>query len=140
LEKQLEQFSPRLTADDLAELAGKLQEKKKELGDYSRNLLPVAVLTEINRLTPEGVELLSVRLENTKPGSGTDDQGPPVLIVDGFIRSDQSMEETRLTGYLLQLRRSPILMNPSIADSSPDTLDTGEDVYRFTLNMEIQQV
>ncbi|MGM0788160.1 MAG: pilus assembly protein PilM [Thermodesulfobacteriota bacterium] len=140
LEKQLEQFSPRLTADDLAELAGKLQEKKKELGDYSRNLLPVAVLTEINRLTPEGVELLSVRLENTKPGSGTNDQGPPVLIVDGFIRSDQSMEETRLTGYLLQLRRSPILMNPSIADSSPDTLDTGEDVYRFTLNMEIQQV
>ncbi|MFW6334590.1 MAG: hypothetical protein ACOC0W_04895 [Desulfosalsimonas sp.] len=140
LEKQLEEFSPRLTADDLGEMAGKLQEKKKELRDYSRNLLPVAVFTEINRLTPEGVELLSVRLENTKPGSGRDGQAPPVLILEGFIRSDPSMQETRLTGYLLQLRRSPILRNPSIADSSPDTLDTGENVYRFTLNLEIQQV
>ncbi|MCF8109864.1 MAG: pilus assembly protein PilM [Desulfobacteraceae bacterium] len=140
LEKRLEQFTPQLTQEDLAEMAGKFREKNHELSRYSRNLYPVAALKEISRITPESIKLLAVRLENANRASGRSREKASVLTLEGFVRSEPSLYETRLTGYLLQLRRSPVFKNPSVVKSGEDTLDSGENVYRFTLNIKLLQV
>ncbi len=132
LEEQLAGFNPRLTTDDLARLAGELREKKDELRRYSRKLYPVAVFRELSRITPGGIELLALRLESEQTAaSARNRRKEPLLMIEGFIRSGPS---------LLQLRRSSIFKNTSVAGTRVDTLDTGETVYRFTLNMELTQI
>jgi len=138
IEQKLEAFSPRLSAADLIELTEEIQGKKDELRQYSRKLYPVAVFREISRMTPEGIKLLSVRLGGFSPqGSGGGDSGGPDLIIDGFVPNDPAMNETRLTGYLLTLRRSAVFNDPVVTKSGSETLASGENVYRFTLNMKI---
>ncbi|MFP4571569.1 MAG: hypothetical protein ACLFNW_01225 [Desulfobacterales bacterium] len=137
LENRLEQFSPQLTPEDLAGLAGKFKEKNDELRKYSRRLYPVAAVKEITRVTPESIKLVAMRLENSPGRPGGRGEKTPVCTLEGFIKSEPSMYETRLTGYLLQLRRSAIFNDPSVVKSQADTLASGEKVYRFTLNIKL---
>jgi len=87
-------------------------------------------------------EYRHVRMVPGPPDSGMDGKSKAggSLTVEGFVRSAPSLFETHLTGYLLKLRRSVIFKRSTIAKSKPDTLSTGEDVYRFTLTIELRQV
>lgn len=139
--QELDQYSPKLQTEDLARLAGDLEKKKKQLKRYSRRLQPVAVLKALNQLTPEPVKLLHVRMVSGSDGTGTDGKSKAggSLTVEGFVQSAPSLFETHLTGYLLKLRRSVIFKRSTIAKSTPDTLSTGEEVYRFTLTIDLRQ-
>ena len=140
--QELDQYSPKLQSGDLARLAGDLEQKKNRLKRFSRKLQPVAVLKALNQVTPEPIELLHVRMEPGPDGSGTKKSSDKAgtLTVEGFVRSAPSLFETHLSGYLLKLRRSVIFKRSSIAKSTPETLNTGEDVYRFTLHIDLRQV
>ncbi|MFP4668185.1 MAG: hypothetical protein ACLFMN_05245 [Desulfobacterales bacterium] len=140
LEKRLEKYTPELTSEDLTEMAGRLQEKNRELGRYSLKLRPVAALKEISRVTPENIRLLAARLDNANLSSGRNPEKKSVLTIEGFIRSESSLYETRLTGYLMKLRGSPVFNEPSVVESGEDTLDSGENVYKFTVNMELSKI
>lgn len=141
IEQKLDAFSPRLSAADLIELAEEVRGKKDELRQYSRKLYPVAVFREISRMTPEDIKLLSVRLEDFSPQrSGGGDPGAPDLIIEGFVPNDAAMNETRLTGYLITLRRSAVFNDPVVTKSRSETLASGENVYKFTLNMKISDL
>ncbi|MCF8093729.1 MAG: hypothetical protein K9J79_00045 [Desulfobacteraceae bacterium] len=139
VQQQMEQYSPRIQTEDIARLAGRLEEKKNELRAYSRKLQPVAVLTELNQVTPENIELLNVRMEPGNNGNTKGNNKAGALMVEGFVRSDPSLFETHLTGYLLRLRRSPLFVDSNIRKSAPETLNTGDDVYRFTINIDLKQ-
>ena len=140
--QELDQYTPKLQSEDLARLAGDLEQKKKQLKRFSRRLQPVAVLKALNQVTPEPIKLLHVRMVPGSHGTGTDGKSKAggSLTVEGFVRSAPSLFETHLTGYLLKLRRSIIFKRSTIAKSTPDTLSTGEDVYRFTLTIDLRQV
>ncbi|MCF8111874.1 MAG: hypothetical protein K9J85_10345 [Desulfobacteraceae bacterium] len=140
LEQQLEQYLPRLRAEDLATLAGELKGNRNRLRRYSRKLYPAAVLKEINQLTPGSVSLLTVRIGKETGGKDSGRKNTPALMVEGFINSDPSLYETNLTGYLLQLRRSPLFSDTTIVKSTPETLSNGDNVYSFTLNIDLEQV
>ena len=142
IRQELDQYSPRIQTEDLARLAADLEKKKQQLQRYSQRLQPAAVLKALNQLTPEPVKLLHVRMLPGPDAGGTDGKSKAggSLTVEGFVRSAPSLFETHLTGYLLKLRRSIIFERSSIVKSSPDTLSTGEDVYRFTLTIDLRQV
>ncbi len=140
VQQQLEQYSPVIQSEDLARMAAELEEKKDELRTYSRKLRPVAVLKELNQLTPQHIELLNIRMDPATGGNTNGKDKAGTLMVEGFIRSDPSLFETHLTGYLLRLRRSPLFRDSSIRKSSRDTLNTGDNVFRFTLNLDLAKV
>ncbi|MFW5937001.1 MAG: PilN domain-containing protein, partial [Desulfosalsimonas sp.] len=138
--QQLEQYSPVIQSEDLARLAAELEGKKDELRTYSRKLRPVAVFKELNQLTPQHIELLNIQMDTEAGGNKNGKDKAGTLMVEGFIRSDPSLFETHLTGYLLRLRRSPLFRDSSIRKSSQDTLNTGDNVFRFTINLDLAQV
>ncbi|MBS3757000.1 MAG: hypothetical protein KGY56_14995, partial [Desulfobacterales bacterium] len=140
VQQQLEQYSPVIQSEDLARLAAELEEKKDELRTYSRKLRPVSVFKELNQLTPQHIELLNIRMDPEAGGNKNGKDKSGTLMVEGFIRSAPSLFETHLTGYLLRLRRSPLFRDSSIRKSSRDTLNTGDNVFRFTLNLDLAKV
>ncbi len=133
LEERLEEYSPRTTKEMILDLAGEIRRDRETLREYARRLRPVAVLKEISRTTPDGLSLRSLTLDNVDSGDGT-------LVLEGFIRGDNARFDSRLTAYLLGLRRSPLFRDCSVRDSGLESLSSGEQVLRFTLDVEMEEV
>ena len=145
LESRLNAFSPRLSVDLIMEMAGKQREAQLETARYSRRLHPVAVMGEINRLTPENIQLVTmdIQLGDIRPERAGDDRrrtGGRALVLEGIIMEDPAGYEARLASYIRQLGASPLIGTVSIRRAQTDAGIMEEAVYRFTLNIELTEV
>lgn len=145
LESRLNDFSPRLSVELIMEMAGKQREAQLETARYSRRLHPVAVMSEINRLTPENIHLVSmdIQLGDIRPERADNDRRRTTgraLVLDGVVMEDPAGHEARLASYIRQLRVSPLIGTVSIRRAQVDDGIVEGEVYRFTLNIELAEV
>ena len=138
LQDRLSDFSPRLTQEMLQQLLAEHQEFKQKIADRARRLQVAALIGEIGRITPDDFRLLEMILELGSPSN--QDDTTKNIIVEGFIRGESNTFETRMTRYLINLRRSPMFRDANIQRSNRGTLEQEGEVYRFVLNIEPEQV
>ncbi len=137
LEQKVEAYSPELSMTMLSKLAGELKQEYNKLQDYSHSLLPVAVITELNQITPEDIRLFSLELNMASQGPNSGQEQENMLVLHGFIQGSPALFETQLTNFLLRLRRSPLFSNARIQNNYLDNLDSMQEVYKFILNITV---
>lgn len=142
MEARLNEFAPQLTADMIEEMAGGRRRAFSSLEDSSRKLQAVSVLSEINRITPGSIRMLSVTMDLGEPPAGGEQNAGGTLVVEGFVRNDPSGFETRLTDYIRQLRRSVLVRDVAIRRAETDASIAAQEglVYRFVLHIELEAV
>lgn len=138
LEAQLRQYPVRVTREEVMERAGEVGRHRALAREYGRKLLAPAVLKELGRMTPEGVFLSGMRLDMGAPRNRPASNSGGTVILEGLIRGDPAGLESQLAGYLLILRHSPLFGDSAIISSRPESLDSGEEVLRFTLDIKIK--
>ncbi len=137
-EKRLENYSPVLERQDLLDMADQVQKRQNRLRDLSRSLRPAAVIKEINRITPQHIRLLNLRLDPGSAGEAEAGKGPG-LILEGFINAGPSRARTDLTAYMLDLNRSVLFEAAKIRSSAEKELHPGRRVFGFTIALGIKE-
>lgn len=141
LEKRLAQYTPRLQMADLDRLVEQIGAAGKELARFSNRLRPVAVLKEINRLTPPTVGLLSLKMETAPPGAESGRNRENAIRIEGFITGQTMNAEAHLASYLLRLRRSPLFETADIRGAAREKLHPASDTeaYKFTIRIVLKE-
>lgn len=140
LEQRLSEYSPRLDMDMITQMAQKHREMQKELVDYSRKLHAVGVINEIQGLTPEHIRMRNITVDMSRPEAGARADREPSLILEGFILEDAFGFEAEMAGYIRQLRRSPLVREVTVRRGTRDFIVADEAVYRFIINIDLEQV
>ena len=141
LHKELLQYSPEVDQNLIMLMADKVKRKHKDLKEYSKKYLAMAVISDLAMRTPSNIRLRSITADF---GSITEDKTtkektkgtPKALVVDGIILGDRGMLESSLAGYIIKLESSPIFSKLSIIKSNLEHNEEREALH-FILNIQM---
>ncbi|MFZ5428316.1 MAG: hypothetical protein ACOZEN_15230 [Thermodesulfobacteriota bacterium] len=158
LEERLREFQPQVDMPLLLSTGSKVRGTVDNLRRFAARNLASALLRDITELTPENVKLYSVSIdlgnpeeqpamvpeEQPKPGQRGQAkkkarEGMDTLTLEGFVKGDSQILESLLSAYLVRLRTSPLLGEPSVSKRSPEVAPSGEDMLRFTLTCQVRR-
>lgn len=158
LETQLREFQPQVTMPLLLSTGSKVRGVVDNLRRFGARNLAGAVLHDVTALTPENVKLFNISMDLGTPeeqpvfkGAAEAPKGPApavnkqgrvgldTLTLEGYVKGDSQILESLLSAYLVQLRTSPLLGEPSVSKRSLEVTATGEDVLRFTLSCQVRR-
>jgi len=157
LEGRLREFQPRVDMPLLLTTGAKVRQALDNMRQFANRTRPVAVLRDVTGLTPENVKLFSISTMDlgtpeeqpvatqetqSKPGqrpAGKGREAMDTLTLEGYVKGDSQILESLLSAYLVQLRTSPLLGEPSVSKRSVEVTATGEDVLRFTLSCQVRR-
>lgn len=140
LEEQLHASTPNTTLETITQMAGAYKQQQRVLADYSRKLHGLAVIGEIQRITPENIQMLNMTLDANPPKSDARTERRQTLLLEGIIRQNAVGFDAVLAGYIRQLRQSPMIREVAIRRSTIDSFAEGEEVYRFILHIDLDKV
>jgi Tfp pilus assembly PilM family ATPase len=118
----------------IAQYVGHLQAQQRRLGSHSRRYHALAMVQELISLTPVEVRLAAVRCEGSRPGDRAGDTRFN-LVIEGIVAGEARTAELVLANYLVALKRSPLLGQPTIRSKNADLL-AGRAVLRFSAQLE----
>jgi hypothetical protein len=137
----------------------KVRQAVDNMRQFANRTRPSALLRDITGLTPENVKIFSISMDlgtpeeqppavqttqetQGKPGprpAGKGREAMDTLTLEGYVKGDSQILESLLSAYLVQLRTSPLLGEPSVSKRSVEVTATGEDVLRFTLSCQVRR-
>ena len=127
--------SIRLDENVVPLFVSKIEKDRSYIRDYSERYLGLASITELSRLTPSNIRLLTVsaRLDQKVSKGGTLQKG--WLTIDGIVSGSVSILEDSLVEYVLKLQGSPMFSQVKISSSSIEPYEHSE-ILRFTLTVK----
>ncbi|WP_243312412.1 hypothetical protein [Fundidesulfovibrio agrisoli] len=157
LERRLGEYQPLVDMPLLLGTGAKVRASVENMRAFAGRNLGSALLKDVTGLTPENVRLYSISLdlgtaeEQPKPVQ-PGQPAPPrpggvrnlredlnTLTLEGYVKGDSQILESLLSAYLVQLRTSPLLGEPSVSKRSLEVTSTGEDMLRFTLTCQVRR-
>ncbi|MGE4291157.1 MAG: pilus assembly protein PilM [Desulfovibrio sp.] len=120
--------------------------RQSRLREISRRYEGLAVLAELERLTPEKVKLLSVSMELAKPEELEPQASPkkkadtvPVrlMVLDAIILGDKANFDTDLTRYLIGLKSSDLFGDVVVRESAVQEFTPEGEVYHVILHLQL---
>ncbi|MBI4805771.1 MAG: hypothetical protein HY795_11110 [Desulfovibrio sp.] len=156
LEGRLREYQPLVDMPLLLSTGSKVRQAVDNMRRFANRSRPAAVLRDITGLTPENVKLFSISMDlgtpEEQPQTTQETQGKPgprpagkgreamdTLTLEGYVKGDSQILESLLSAYLVQLRTSPLLGEPSVSKRSVEMTAAGEDVLRFTLSCQVRR-
>lgn len=141
LEHQMKQLSPVVNKETLMQLTSTAGQKQQRYAEFSRRYRGMALIAEIAALTPDNVNLTSLRADfSEKPGSEkTKDPAIKtgnIANMDGVIRGRQDMLEMLLATYVMKLKASPMFSDVTVATSRIEPAKK-EALLTFTLTIKV---
>ena len=157
LEKRLQEFQPLVDAPLLVGTGGRVRGVVANLRGFAARNMASALLRDVTGLTPENVKLYSLSMDlgnpdeqplaipeaEPKPGQAPAPKRPAragldTLTLEGYVTGDSQILDSLLSSYLVQLRNSPLLGEPSVSKHSLETTPGG-DLLRFTLSCQVRR-
>lgn len=127
----------------ILELVSKVSAKQKSLRVFKEKYFSLAVLNEISHLTPKIIQIVSITAElrgNTAERSlavgAPKNIGAKKLIIDAIILGDRTDFETKLTSFLLLIKKS-LLFEEAAVQKKFYELYEGKEVMRFNLEITL---
>jgi Tfp pilus assembly PilM family ATPase len=156
LEGRLREYQPLVDMPLLLSTGSKVRQAVDNMRRFVNRTRPAAVLRDVTGLTPENVKLFSIVMDlgtpEEQPVATQETQGKPgarpagkgreamdTLTLEGYVKGDSQILESLLSAYLVQLRTSPLLGEPSVSKRSVEMTAAGEDVLRFTLSCQVRR-
>jgi len=159
LESRLHEYTPLVDMPLLLSTSSRVRASVENMRSFAGRNLGSALLRDVTGLTPENVRLYGISLdlgtpdEQPKPSA----DGPPkqekaktgsrqnvreemdTLTLEGYVKGDSQILESLLSAYLVRLRTSPLLGEPSVSKRTLEVTATGEDMLRFTLTCQVRR-
>lgn len=139
LEKQLSQYSPILSKDQIAALAGEQKTRYQINQQYAAKYKGMAVISELSLLTPDHIRLtgMHINLAPTATGKAKDSKEQAWnILLEGVVTGERNAQDALLAQYVMRLEHSPILQNVSLQKSQPLKYKK-KDILRFTIQAKI---
>ncbi|CAB5148072.1 hypothetical protein D3OALGB2SA_4632 [Olavius algarvensis associated proteobacterium Delta 3] len=133
LNRELDSTNPRVTEAMIRELLGQVKSKQAKLKQVGMRYQGMAVISEITRLTPGDIRLLTVDIQL---GAVEESKESQKLILEGVVLGDRRTPESALAEYLVKLEKSPIFSSFSIKRRSVVKI-AEKEALRFTAQLRI---
>ncbi|SKA74100.1 Tfp pilus assembly protein, ATPase PilM [Paucidesulfovibrio gracilis DSM 16080] len=140
-----ERIMPEMALDEasLARLSAEVGAYRARMRNVAERYEALAVLTELQRITPERVRLLNMNMElRVAPGKGTAQPAAgesPVrlLVLDMVILGGEENFETDLTRYLIALKASPLFGDVVVQQGEVRDFIPEGDVFHVVLHVQM---
>jgi Tfp pilus assembly PilM family ATPase len=164
LENRLAEYQPRVDIPLLLGTGNKVRGVVENMRRFAGRNLACALMSDVTSLTPENVKLFSIVMDlgtpEEQPQGPADAKAVPgaapataqrqpartqtragldTLTLEGFVTGDSQILESLLSAYLVRLRTSPLLGEPSVSKRSIEVSAAGEDVLKFTLACQVRR-
>jgi hypothetical protein len=130
LQNQLEAYSPPADRDLIKKFFAHSKQESDKIKAVSKKYRALALINEINVLTPANIRLL--RLIGDLGNGQRDTQQ---VMLDGIVFGNRSNFEDTLTRYMLQLKDSELYSKPTITKKTFEFYEN-QEVLRFTATLD----
>lgn len=113
-----------------------LRVQRSQMEETARQYEGVALLTEINQVTPDHVRLLQLSARIGNSGQEERQTPPRQLRMEGVVSGERASLEILLAAYQTRLERSPLLQNIRIDESRVRNTESGAQLS-FVLNADL---
>jgi hypothetical protein len=134
LNNQLFAYNPPAEKELLLALYAKTKNKRQTVHRIVQRYTPAAIITELSDMTPANIRLMSISA--VLSGDQTMPHGPRTVSIEGIVFGDPIRFESTLTGYLLNLKNSPVFNRPSVRNQQIEYYQN-QQVLRFSANLTI---
>jgi len=136
LQQKIETQVPLVDKNLVVQRIGRMKHIRADIVSLRKRHLSMAIISELSSKTPEEVRLLEV---SANMGDNQGNVGPNkkrVLSLNGIIFGNRLTYESMLAGYLLNLKKSPMLDRPVINKKSFEYIEDKE-VLRFQAQLDL---
>lgn len=140
---------PRTDRATIQALSDRAARNSAQLKAMARRCLPVAVLNQIARLTPEDIRLISAVWEpgeaanagkHAKKKAAAASVDPEMrLHLEGIVLGEVGMQESKLASYQMRLEDAELFAGVVLMRSETGT-ESGEPVLLFALEMQMEDL
>ncbi len=134
LNNRLLTYNPPAEKDLLLALYAKTKNKRQTINQIVHRYTPAAIVSELSDITPANIRLISIDAVFSSDHGLAD--APRTIAIEGIIFGDPDRFEPTLTGYLLNLKNSPIFNKPSVRNKQVEYYQN-QQVLRFIANLSI---
>jgi type IV pilus assembly protein PilM len=134
LNNQLFDYNPPAEKDLLLALYAKTKNKRQTVHRIVRRYTPAAIVTELSDKTPANIRLMSINAVLSGDQSPAD--SARTVAIEGLVFGNPDRFESILTGYLLNLKNSPVFNRPSVRSKQIEYYQN-QQVLRFSANLGI---
>lgn len=155
LQARLHEFTPLVDVPLLVGTNARVRATVDNMRAFANRALPAAILRDIIELTPENVKIFAIAMNlgnpSEQPLPPSDKPLPPgqtppkqkvregqnTLTIEGYAKGDSQILESVLAAYMVRLRTSPLLGDPSVVSRTQETTPAGEDALRFMVSCTV---
>jgi Tfp pilus assembly PilM family ATPase len=134
LNNRLLTYNPPAEKELLLALYAKTKNKRQTIHQIVYRYTPAAIVTELSDITPANIRLMSIDAVLSS------DQALPdvsrTIAIEGIIFGDPDRFVPTLTGYLLNLKNSPVFNKPSVRSKQIEYYQN-QQVLRFSANLGV---
>jgi type IV pilus assembly protein PilM len=134
LNNRLLTYNPPAEKDLLLALYAKTKNKRQTIHQIVYRYTPAAIVTELSDITPANIRLMSIDAVLSSNQALSDESR--TVAIEGIIFGDPDRFEPTLTGYLLNLKNSPIFKKPSVRSKQIEYYQN-QQVLRFSAALGI---
>jgi type IV pilus assembly protein PilM len=131
LRTRLTSFSPQADKTMVLKLVAHAQKLNQEFVRVGNTYKPVALINEINEITPANIRLIALDADLISAAEAKNHR----VDIDGVVFGDRSNFESSLTGYMLQFKASPLFSKQVIISKSFQFYNN-QEVLRFSARLE----
>lgn len=135
LNNRLLTYNPPAEKDLLLALYAKTKNKRQTIRQIVQRYTPVAIVAELSDITPADIRLMSI--DTMLSGGHASADSLRSVSIEGIIFGEPDRFEPLLTGYLLNLKNSPIFRKPNVRSKQIEYY-MNQQVLRFSANLSIQ--
>ncbi len=161
LQKELSQFQPRISRNDVMQIATQARQQSYSPRAYSERYLGMAVLGELAALTPADIRLVNLKADlapaqadktgatpkeavsgekrdAVKAATGEPPQAGAAgsVVVEGIVLGSRQSLDASLAGYVTRLQASPVFRQVTVQKNSVEKARKRE-VLHFTISLKI---
>ena len=136
LQQKLASFNLRVDQSLILNLLDQYRAKNKSVLELSKTYLDLAVISEIAKLTPQDISLMSISADFGDLPSEKNKTPEKKIILDGIIKGDRLNLESMLAGYLIMLKNSELFDQPTIDRKSFEFYEN-RGVLHFTAQLTL---
>ena len=134
LNNRLLTYNPPAEKDLLLALYAKTKSKRETIKQIVHRYTPAAIVAELSDMTPANIRLMSI---DATFGSEQSASGAlRTVAIDGIVFGDPDRFEPTLTGYLLNLKKSPIFLKPNVRSKQIEYYQN-QQVLHFSASLDV---
>jgi Tfp pilus assembly PilM family ATPase len=134
LNNRLLTYNPPAEKDLLLALYAKTKSKRETINQIVHRYTPAAIVAELSDITPANIRLMSI--DATFNSEQSPSGAARTVTINGIIFGDPDRFEPALTGYLLDLRKSPIFRKPNVRSKQVEYYQN-QQVLRFSASLDV---